>query len=81
VNDKFKSKMDVLRAVGEWIVNSPTRTDPTLCALKEKEGVFDMAAEEAEIAGMMQQLHGPMAGAPQQAAPTSIKADKKRKKR
>ena len=52
----------MLKAIGEYLVNSPTRTDPTLCAIKEKEGVFDMAAEEAEINQLLQQVHGPMMG-------------------
>ena len=43
-NDKFQTKKQVLKAVGEFIVNSATRQDPTLSAIKEKEGVFDMAA-------------------------------------
>ena len=50
-----------MKAVGKFLVESPTRTDPTLCSIKEKEGVFDMAAEEEEIKKLLETVHGPMA--------------------
>lgn len=34
-----------MKAVGELLVNSEIRKDPVQRAIKEKEGVFDMAAE------------------------------------
>jgi hypothetical protein len=72
-----------LKAVGEYLVNSPTRTDATLCSIKEKEGVFDMAAEEEEINALLAQVHGPMAagGGGGPAHPQPIKADKNLAKR
>jgi hypothetical protein len=36
--------------IGQQITTSAVRTDPILCLQKEKEGKFDMAAEEAAIA-------------------------------
>jgi hypothetical protein len=40
----------VMRMVGEFISASNTRTDEILALEKEKEGVFDMARDEAAIA-------------------------------
>jgi len=36
-----------MKAVGEIIVNSSVRTDPIQREAKEKEGVFNLAAEQA----------------------------------
>ena len=39
-----------MREVGKIIIGSKTRIDPELCVQKEKEGLFDMVAEEKAIA-------------------------------
>ena len=46
VNEEFKSKTEVMRAVGTTIVNSKIRQTPELRVAKEREGVFDMEKEE-----------------------------------
>lgn len=53
-DDQFKSKKQVLKAIGEYLVNTPTRQDPTLCAIKEKEGVFDFVEAENEVNAMLE---------------------------
>ena len=70
-----------MRLIGEHIVKSRSAMSEEEQAIKEKEGIFDMAAEEAEIAAMMEQLHGPAqpTAAQQKIGPT--KADKKLNKR
>ena len=40
----------IMREVGKIIIGSKTRIDPELCVQKEKEGLFDMVAEEKAIA-------------------------------
>lgn len=44
-----------MKEVGELIVKSAVRQDPVQRAAKEKEGVFDMAAEQAQVNQMMSQ--------------------------
>jgi hypothetical protein len=46
-----------MRMVGEHIMSSDARTDPILAIEKEKEGKFDMEAEEAAIAAQMQAIN------------------------
>jgi len=53
VNETLKCKKQIMRLVGEMVVNSEGRQDPTQAAILEKEGEFDLAAEMAEIEGMM----------------------------
>ena len=48
-----------MKLIGKLLVDSPTRKDPVICAEKEKEGVFDMDSEMAQIEQAMQQVHGP----------------------
>lgn len=43
----------IMNAVGEILVNSEIRKDPVQRVIKEKEGVFDMAAEQAQIDAMV----------------------------
>ena len=43
--------------VGEQIVASSVRNDPILAVEKEKEGKFDMQAEEAAIAAQMSAIN------------------------
>ena len=49
-NDKFTSKNQVMRMVAEHVSSCDIRTDEILSVEKAKEGVFDMAKEEAAIA-------------------------------
>ena len=70
-----------MKAIGRVLVDSPVRKDPVTCAAKEKEGVFDMEAEMAEIEKAMNQVHGPTAGQAQQQAQSQVKADKKKNKK
>jgi len=51
-----------MKLIGKQLVDSAVRKDPVTCAEKEKEGVFDMEAEMAQIDQAMQQVHGPPAG-------------------
>jgi len=39
-----------MRECGKIIIATKTRLEPELCAVKEKEGLFDMVAEEKAIA-------------------------------
>jgi hypothetical protein len=55
----------VIQLIGEQITTSTVRTDPILSLQKEKEGKFDMAAEEAAIAQQMAALNQAM-GVPSQ---------------
>ena len=68
-----------MKLIGEKLVENRAMLSPEQAAIKEKEGVFNMAEEEAQIAAMMQQLHGPVEAGPAQ--PKQIKADKKLTKR
>ena len=43
--------------IGENLTKSTVRMDPLLADQKEKEGKFDMVAEEAAIAQQMEQMH------------------------
>jgi len=45
-----QTKKKIMREVGKIIIGSKTRIDPELCVQKEKEGLFDMVAEEKAIA-------------------------------
>jgi hypothetical protein len=56
-----------MKMVGEYIAQSATRVDPVLSVEKEKEGRFDMAAEEAAIAQQMAALNQAMGVQPQPA--------------
>ena len=47
-----------MRLIGELIVKNRAAMSIEDQEKKEKEGLFDMAAEEAEIEAMMSQLHG-----------------------
>ena len=48
----------VMRLIGELLVKNRSEMSIEDQEKKEKEGLFDMAAEEAEIEAMMTQLHG-----------------------
>ena len=48
----------VMRLIGELLVKNREAMSIEDQEKKEKEGLFDMAAEEAEIEAMMAQLHG-----------------------
>lgn len=74
------SEKQVMRIVGEAVASSNIRTDAILSIEKEKEGKFDMAAEEAAIAQQMAQMHQAMGVPPQNPQPQVIK-DKKKKRR
>ena len=54
-----------MKQIGELIVEYRSSLSEEQQALKEKEGVFDMKAEEAQIAQVMQSLHGPPIATPQ----------------
>jgi hypothetical protein len=47
-----------MKAVGEVLTHSTVRKDPTLCAAKEKEGVFNMEREQAIVDQMTGQALG-----------------------
>ena len=47
-----------MRLIGELLVKNRSEMSIEDQEKKEKEGLFDMAAEEAEIEAMMAQLHG-----------------------
>ena len=47
-----------MKAVGEILSQSAIRNDPTLCAAKEKEGVFNMEKEQAIVDQMTSQAFG-----------------------
>lgn len=49
VQANFRSKKQVMKSVGEIIAKSAVRTDPAQCAVKEKEGVFNMETEQAQV--------------------------------
>jgi hypothetical protein len=68
-----------MRMVGEHIVSSAVRTDPVLAIEKEKEGKFDMAAEEAAIAAQMQAINQAMGVQTNADKPQVIKDKKKRR--
>jgi hypothetical protein len=53
--------------------------DPLMADQKEKEGKFDMAAEEAAIAQQMQQMNQALGVAP--TPQTQVIKDKKKKRR
>ena len=57
-----------MHKVGELIVKSEIRSDPVKCAIKEKEDVFDLKAEQAKIDAMATQgmFGGGMPGMPAQ---------------
>jgi hypothetical protein len=69
-----------MRMVGEHIMSSDARTDPILAIEKEKEGKFDMEAEEAAIAAQMQAINQAM-GVPTNADKPQVIKDKKKKRR
>lgn len=69
-----------MRMVGEHIVSSAVRSDPILAVEKEKEGKFDMQAEEAAIAAQMSAINQAMGVMANADKPQVIK-DKKKKKR
>jgi hypothetical protein len=64
-----QSKKKVMRQVGKLIVESETRTDPAQRELKEREGVFDLAAETKAVEQMVQQLPMGMPGSMPQGMP------------
>ena len=66
--------------IGKNIVASTVRTDPILSLQKEKEGRFDMAAEEAAIAQQMAALNQAM-GVPNQPPQPQVIKDKNKKRR
>ena len=64
----------VLKAVAKQIKESHARTDPTLRAQKETEGIFDFNSEVAQIESMMTKMHGG-------AEPAKTQAVKEKKKK
>lgn len=50
-----------MRLIGNAIVSAERRINPEMRALIEKDGVFNMEEEMAQIAGMMETMHGPEA--------------------
>ena len=54
----FPLENQVMRLIGELLVKNRSEMSIEDQEKKEKEGLFDMAAEEAEIEAMMAQLHG-----------------------
>lgn len=73
LNEKYKTKREVLRLVGKHIAQSDVRKNPITCAKKELEGVFDFDAEMGKIESAMNQVHGPSAGQAEQQAQSKIK--------
>jgi len=73
------AEKEVLRLVGEKLPKSTVRMDPLMADQKEKEGKFDMAAEEAAIAQQMQQMNQALGVAP--TPQTQVIKDKKKKRR
>lgn len=55
-----------MRMIGEQLTSSQVRTDPILAIEKEKEGKFDMATEEANIAQQVNAMNQAMGVQPQQ---------------
>ena len=64
----FALEKQIMHKVGELIVKSEIRSDPVKCAIKEKEDVFDLKAEQAKIDAMATQgmFGGGMPGMPAQ---------------
>ena len=43
------AEQKVFKAIGEWLVKSPKRTDPVQRAIKEAEDVLDIKKEQATV--------------------------------
>jgi hypothetical protein len=45
----YPAEKQVMKQVGELLTQSAVRTNPALCAAKEKEGVFILEKEQAIV--------------------------------
>ena len=68
-----------MKLISEHLVKGREEMTEEQRTAKEKEGIFSMEAEQAQIDAMMAQIHGPPTATPAGIQP--IKADKNRNKR
>lgn len=66
----YKSKKQVMRLIGGALTTSERRTNPEMREMLEKDGVFNMEEEMAQITSMMEAQAGPTA--PEQPVPQQV---------